>query len=557
MVPMSFEAIFQPDGKRGTFKAGSTVLEAARRLGVDINSVCGGAGACGKCIIKIITGETLPPAEPEKKYISKANLGKGYRLACLQKITSDMVILVPEESRTGTQRLQTEGLDTPVELDPIASERVLGFAADIGSTKLAGYLLDLSTGEVLGVSTEMNPQIPYGEDIITRITNAIRNLKNNQILHETLVDGIRKLIKDACNKAERAPEYIKDTVLVGNTAMQHFILGIDPHSLSRNPFMPENVAQRNLPPETLKLASNSPVYIPPLIAGFVGADCIAATLATGLHKAEEMSFLMDIGTNTEIVVGDKHKLVTCSCASGPAFEGAHIKHGMRAATGAIEGVWINPENLEPSIRTIDNASPIGICGSGLIDLLAEMLKTGIMDSTGRLCKIDHPRIRQNGSVYEYVVAWSDKTDITITQLDIRELQKGKAAIYSGAYVAMKKLNLAPRDIKHIYMAGAFGTYIDKQSAQTIGMIPEFTQNNIQQVGNAAGTGARMMLLSKKARKEAENIPKQVEYIELATRPIYNQEYLDALMFPHRELKRFPETVHKLDEHGWVKGMLHR
>ena len=557
MDTMSFEVIFQPDGKRDKFKAGTTLLEAARRLGVDINSVCGGAGACGKCIIKIITGETQPHVESERKFISINNLDEGFRLACLQRIVSDMVILVPEESRTGTQRLQTEGLDTPVELAPIANERVLGFAADIGSTKLAGYLLDLSTGEVLAVSTEMNPQIPYGEDIITRITNAIRTPKNNTILHETLVDGIRKLINDACTNAGRKQEDIKDTVLVGNTAMQHFILGIDPHPLSRNPFMPENLAHRNLPQKTLDLASKSPVYIPPLIAGFVGADCIAATLATGLHKAEETSFLIDIGTNTEIVIGDKNKLVACSCASGPAFEGAHIKYGMRAATGAIEGVWINPDTLEPSIRTIDNAEPIGICGSGLIDLLAELLKTGIMDSTGRLNRLDHPRIREHNSVYEYVVAWGEESqDIAITQLDIRELQKGKAAIYSGAYVAMKRLNLAPEDIKHIYIAGAFGTYIDKQSATQIGMIPEFPQNNIQQVGNAAGTGARMMLLSRKARREAEWIPKQVEYIELATSSIYNQEYLDALMFPHRDLRRFPETVRKLDETGWIKGKLH-
>jgi uncharacterized 2Fe-2S/4Fe-4S cluster protein (DUF4445 family) len=268
---------------------------------------------------------------------------------------------------------------------------------------------------------------------------------------------------------------------------------------------------------------------------------------------------MDIGTNTEIVIGDKNKLVACSCASGPAFEGAHIKYGMRAATGAIEGIWINPETLEPSIRTIDNADPIGICGSGLIDLLAEMLKTGIMDSTGRLNRLDHPRLREKNSVYEYVVAWDEESnqDIAITQLDIRELQKGKAAIYSGAYVAMKKLNLSLDDIKHIYIAGAFGTYIDKQSATYIGMIPEFPQNNVQQVGNAAGTGARMMLLSKKARKEAEHIPHQVEYIELATSPIYNKEYLDALMFPHTDLQRFPETVKKLDETDWVKGKLHR
>jgi uncharacterized 2Fe-2S/4Fe-4S cluster protein (DUF4445 family) len=558
MVSMGFEVVFQPDGKRGVFTAGTSVLEAARSLGVDINSICGGARACGKCMVKIVSSDVPEPQDVERKHISNERLNQRYRFACLLRITSEMVIQVPDDSRTGTQRLQTEGLDTPVKLDPV-DERVLGFAADVGSTKIAGYLLGLSNGEVLGISSEMNPQIAYGEDIISRITYAIQSQENNTMLHRTLLGGVKRLIDETCTKTGRPVEDIIDIVLVGNTAMQNFILGIDPYPLSRSPFMPDDLSERTLTPDTLKLAPKSDVYIPPLIAGFVGADCVAATLATGIHKAEENSFLIDIGTNTEIVVGDRNRLVACSCASGPAFEGAHISQGMRAATGAIEGVWINPETLDSSIRTIDDAAPIGICGSGLIDLLAEMLKNGIMDSTGRLNRIKHPRLRTNGSVYEYVVAWSEKQgqkDIAITQLDIRELQKGKAAIYSGSHIAMNRLNLSPKNINNVYMAGAFGTYIDMQSAQTIGMIPEFTQNNIHQVGNAAGTGARMMLLSGDAREEARRIPDRVEYVELASSPIYNKEYLDALMFPHQDLTRFPETVKKLDEQGWVKGKTH-
>lgn len=562
MDTVSFEVVFQPDGKRGVFKAGTTVLEAARTLGVDINTVCGGTGACGKCVVRIASGETPPPSAAERRHISVRNLRKGYRLACLQEIACDMVISVPGESRTGSQRLQTEGLDTPVKLDPVEGGDApdLGFAADIGSTKLAGYLLDLRTGKVLAVSTAMNPQIPYGEDIISRIAYAIQSPENNAALHETLVEGIRKLLADACRDAGESPENVRESVLVGNTAMQHFTLGTDTYPLSRSPFMPENLSHRNLLPDMLNLSSNSRVYIPPLIAGYVGADCVAATLATGVHKADETSFLMDIGTNTEIVVGDRDRLVACSCASGPAFEGAHIKHGMRAATGAVEGVWINPETLEPSIKTIDDAAPIGICGSGLIDLLSEMLKTSIIDSSGRLNRVNHPRIREQGKGIEYVLAWRGDTslneDIAVTQLDIRELQKAKAAIYSGAYIAMNRLSLAPSDIKHVYMAGAFGTYIDRQSAMTVGMIPEFTRNNIQQVGNAAGTGARMMLLSEAARSEAQRIPGQVDYIELAATPHYNREYLDALMLPHRDLTRFPETVKRLDQLNWAKNRLH-
>ncbi len=579
-----FKVVFQPDGKRDSFQRETTVLEAARSLGVDINSICGGSHACGKCIIKITSGSSPEPSEPERRFLDEESLRNGFRLACMLEIADDLWVTVPKESRTGTQRLQTEGLMTEVAVSPMVSKRLseagidvlygedvirhldtddaelLGFAVDIGSTKLAGYLMDLSNGDVLSVATAMNPQIPYGEDIISRITYAIQKPENNGILHETLRKGVEQLLEEACSESNKAKDDVYDIVLVGNTAMQHFILGSDVHPLSRSPFKPVSLEHRDLPPETLRLAPNARVHVPPLIAGFVGADCVAANLATGVYKSYEMCFLMDIGTNTEIVVGSKDHMVACSCASGPAFEGAHIRYGMRAASGAIEGVWIN-EALEPMIKVIDDAEPVGICGSGLIDILSEMLRTGIIDSTGRFSSIDHPRLRQRDDVKEYVVAWNNESgldeDISITQLDIRELQKGKAAIFSGSYIALRQLGLEPNVIDHVYIAGAFGTYINRESAVNIGMIPEFKQTAIEQVGNAAGTGARMILLSGKAREDAKKIRENVEYIELATHPEYNKAYLDALMLPHRDLSYFPQTTGKLESSGWVKGKLHR
>lgn len=578
----NFEVVFQPDGKRGYFEE-VTVLEAARSLGVDINSICGGAGACGKCVVQIVSGVKPEPKTPETRLIDKDSIARGFRFACMLRIQGDLVVSVPKESRTGTQRLQIEGLETGVKLNPVVTRRrtgniteilydrdvirrvkhdspVLGFAVDIGSTKLAGYLMDLTTGKVVSVATAMNPQIPYGEDIISRIAYAIQATENNRVLHESLIDGVRKLLREACEAAGKSPDDVYEIVLVGNTAMQHFLLGIDPKPLSRNPFAPESLEHHYLLPEKLSLGNNARVYVLPLIAGFVGADCVAATLAAGIDRTTQMSFLMDIGTNTEIVVGEKRHMVACSCASGPAFEGAHIRYGMRAASGAIEGVWIC-SSLEPRIKVIDDAKPVGICGSGLIDLLSEMLKTGLIDSSGRFTEQDTPRLRVRGGVKEYVVAWSGEVgideDISITQLDVRELQKGKAAIFSGSHIAMRQLGLTPGTVDRVYMAGAFGTYINRESAQNVGMIPEFNLHSVEQVGNAAGTGARMALLSREARAEAQMIRSHVEYIELATHPDYNQAYLDALMLPHRDLSLFPETVKKLEKTGWVKTRLHK
>jgi len=583
----SYEVVFQPHGRKARFDHETTILQAARGLGVDINMICGGAGSCGKCVVKIVQGrESLGDPSPEEADLLGDRLGEGYRLACRSKIKGGAIILVPNESRRGAQRLQSEGLDTPVTLDPSIRKQVTGeatrilyggkvidtapcrdapiygFAVDVGTTKLAGYLMDLATGDVLSVVTAMNPQIPYGEDIITRLTYALGGRDQRETLHRSLVEGIRQMLADACGRVDADQRDVYELVFVGNTAMHHFLLDLDPLPLTRSPFTPKYLGQRDLDSAPFNLGNpKGKIHVLPLIAGFVGADCVASILATGVHRSDELCFLIDIGTNTEIVVGDKDRMVACSCASGPAFEGAQIKHGMRAASGAIEGVWIDQDSLEPSLTTIDDAEPVGICGSGLIDALSEMLKAGIVDTSGKIrTEIENPRVRRSGNVPEYVLAWERDSgvgsDIVVTQLDVRELQKGKAAMFSGAQMALSRLGVQPSEITDIYMAGAFGTYINRESAVDVGMIPEFNILDIRQVGNAAGTGARMALLSRGIRKEAQTIRRKVEYIELAAITGYNQAFMDALLLPHRDLSLFPGTVKKLGSARLQYGKIH-
>lgn len=625
----SITVIFQPDGKRGKVGYGTTILEAARKLGIDLASICGGESLCGKCKVIVKTGkENLSkPTIAESKLLSKEELGEGYRLACATNIKDNLTIIVPDESRTGRQRLQTEGIETPAKLEPLitkielnlpppslndlrtdtdrllsaikaeynfndlsiaynvvrdlplnlrekewmitvtiwnnheiiniepgkTADRNYGFAVDIGTTKMAGYLMDLNTGRLLSTSSLMNPQIPYGEDVITRIGYA-RGSKELRELHKAVLGGVNQMLEEVCKKADALPNEVYETTIVGNTAIHHLFLNICPNFLAISPYVPAIQRSMNVKPSELgvKTYPNGNVHVLPIIAGFVGADCVAAILATGMYKSRELCFLIDIGTNTEIVIGNKDGLTACSCASGPAFEGASIKHGMRAATGAIEKIWIDPMSLEPRYLTIDGAKPRGICGSAIVDAPAEMLKAGIIDTSGRiLTEVENPRIRKRSGIAEFVVAWGDETesgeDIVITQSDIREIQKAKAAMYTGASILMKKFGIAKKDMDRVFIAGAFGNYIDLDNAKIIGMLPEFPAEIIKQVGNAAGTGARMALLSKRERSAATRIIKKVHYIELAAESNFETEYMNAMYFPHLDMDSFPNTMRLLKE----------
>jgi len=418
------------------------------------------------------------------------------------------------------------------------SSDLFGFAVDIGTSKIVGHLVDLTSGKTVAVGSIENPQIIHGEDVMTRITFATTNNTNLETLQKLVVDGVNKVLHEACEKARVDPNAVYEVVAVGNTAMHHFFLGIQPKYVALSPYTPALKRLISLTAKELNIKVNRGgiVTVLPIIAGFVGADAVADVLATGIHESKEISLLVDIGTNTEIFLGNKDDLLCCSCASGPAFEGAHIKHGMKAITGAIERVRMGPD-LEVEYETIGDVKPSGLCGSAVIDVVAEMLKNGVIDQHGRFnSNIKTKRIRKNNET-EFVVVWNNETAtgraITVTQKDINEVQLAKAAIYTGCSILMKRKNVKEKDIDRVFIAGAFGNYINPENAKIIGLIPDVPTEKIKFVGNTAVTGAKMALTSKEMRKKAEQITDKVRYLELANAPDFNQEFIKALFIPHK------------------------
>jgi uncharacterized 2Fe-2S/4Fe-4S cluster protein (DUF4445 family) len=417
------------------------------------------------------------------------------------------------------------------------SNHLFGFAVDIGTSKIVGHLVDLTSGKTVATGSIENPQIIHGEDVITRITFATTNNTNLKTLQKLAVDGINKVLHKTCEKARVNPRKVYEVVVVGNTAMHHFFLGIQPKYVALSPYIPALKKPISIVAKELNIKVNQGgiVTVLPIIAGFVGADAVVDVVATGIHESEEVSLLVDIGTNTEVFLGNKDDLLCCSCASGPAFEGAHIKHGMKAVTGAIERVHVGPD-LEVKYETIGNVKPSGLCGSAVIDVVAEMLKNRVIDQHGRFSSsLKAKRIRVNDSEREFVVVWGSETatrkEITVTQSDVREIQLAKAAIHTGCSILMKRKNIEEKDIDRVFIAGAFGNYINPENAKVIGLIPDIPTEKIKFVGNTAIMGAKMALVSKEIREKAELISKKIRYLELANDPDFKKEFLKALSFP--------------------------
>jgi uncharacterized 2Fe-2S/4Fe-4S cluster protein (DUF4445 family) len=408
--------------------------------------------------------------------------------------------------------------------------RQLGLAIDLGTTKIAGYLVDLSDGQTLAAKGVMNPQISYGEDIISRINRVINSPDDGVQLQKLAVEAINELGADLCAEVSANNEEIVEAVVVGNTAMHHLFLNLPVKQLALSPFVPAisralEVKARDL---GLGIALGAYVHLLPNIAGFVGADHVAMLLATKVGQAEGPIVALDIGTNTEVSLICKGKIAATSCASGPAFEGSHIKYGMRAATGAIERLRIDGDKIQ--YQTIDGAPPVGICGSGILDALAQLYLAKIIDEGGRI--IDkRPRVRTYKGQREFVLVSREerkgKPAITITQHDVRELQLAKAAIRTGIQALLETSGCTEDDIKQVIIAGAFGTYIDVASAVAIGMLPSLPLNRFRQVGNAAGMGAKLALISFSQRAEAQAVAAKVSYIELASTPNFNQTFIQA------------------------------
>jgi uncharacterized 2Fe-2S/4Fe-4S cluster protein (DUF4445 family) len=433
-----------------------------------------------------------------------------------------------------------------VECGNTANE-MFGLAVDIGTSKIVGHLVNLKTGETVAAGSFENPQVIYGEDVISRITYASTGSSNLDALQKLVVDGVNNVLGEACQKAKVNPDKVYETVVVGNTAMHHLFLGIQPKYLAISPYTPAlrrsiSVESKNL---NIKMYSNGLVTALPIIAGFVGADALADLLATGMHESDDSSLLIDVGTNTEIIVGKKEDIICCSCASGPAFEGAHIKHGIKAVTGAIERVCITP-NLEVEYETIGDEKPRGICGSAVLDAVAEMFKHGIIDHHGKFnSNVATPRLKRTAEGLEFIIAWPNETvtgkEITVTQKDIREIQLAKAAIYAGCSILMKKKKLNEENVDTLFMAGAFGNYMNPENAKIIGLIPDIPIEKIKFVGNAAVTGAKMALISKKARESVNSLLKVIRYHELAADPNFNSEFINAIPIPNKIIHRFPSV----------------
>jgi uncharacterized 2Fe-2S/4Fe-4S cluster protein (DUF4445 family) len=438
-----------------------------------------------------------------------------------------------------------------IRIDPgDTTGNLLGVAVDIGTTKVVAYLVNLITGEIVGTESQPNPQIPFGEDVMSRISYASRNSDGLRKLKEVVVGSVNALIARLCADAGKDPTDILEVVVVGNTAMHHIFFGITPQHLAQAPYAPAVRNSLTVDPGHLgmDIYPFGKVSSLPNIAGFVGADAVAVLIASGLYQDDEIGMMIDIGTNTEIIAGSRERLIACSCASGPAFEGAHIKHGMRAASGAIERIWIDAETHDIHLRTVDDAPARGICGSGIVDAISEMFRCGILTDAGKMLPSDRgDRVRKDADGRnEFILASAAETEagveVTITQNDVQEIQLAKAAIFTGASVLMRKLGIACSDLKRVYAAGAFGTYVDPTSAITIGMYPDIPPERIKFIGNAAGSGARMALKSTKVRDLADRLSKRVEYVELAMEKDFQAEFAKAMFIPHRDADRFPSVV---------------
>ena len=454
-----------------------------------------------------------------------------------------------------------------IKVEPGFVEPCYGLAVDIGTTTCVGYLSDLNIGRVLNTESMMNPQVPYGEDVMSRITYAMSNPAGLQTMQKAIIEGLNEIIEKVVSEIKKdgpnPGHAIDDLTIVFNTAMHHIFLGFNPEYIGRSPFIPAVQNSLNIKARDVGLKINPAAYIHvlPLEAGFVGADNVGVLIAEEQYNQDEMVLVIDIGTNGELLLGNRNKVCSTSCATGPAFEGAQIKFGMRAAPGAIEKVLIDPETKEPLYKVIGKAdwhthlekvNAKGICGSGIIEVVAEMFKAGIIDKSGRfVLNLGTPRVRKDSDGRpEYVLAWAEETsigtDITITQGDVRALQLAKGALYTGAKLMMKRLGITKLD--RVVLAGAFGSHIDREASLTLGMFPDCPIDKVYAVGNAAGDGARMALLNKSKRIEANERARWVEFIEIATDPTFEKEFMQAMHIPHMKDK-FPNLKALLKKSG--------
>jgi uncharacterized 2Fe-2S/4Fe-4S cluster protein (DUF4445 family) len=558
------------EGEKVEAESGRSLLETVRGIGVRVTSPCGGKGTCGKCLVKVETPENLgPPTEAELALVEPEDIAQGYRLACQTFPVKDIRVEIPEESREVTLELllkhaTIKEIEEPAlvakgsapgasakettwydggkaaAVTPVGEKRV-GIALDIGSTTMVAYLFDIVGQKIVSAEAMTNPQRQYGEDIMTRIDMAMKGGDKKKLLERVLRNGVSDLIGKLTARCGSAPGEVLRLTFVGNTAMHHFFLGLDVTRLGKVPFQPERKDSIEVMGADigLKGLEKAKVSAPPLIAGYVGADLVGVLLATNLGEMKAPTAAIDIGTNAEIALSIGGKVVSCSAAAGPAFEGGNISHGMRATEGAISRVWSEGEDIK--FETIGKAEAIGLCGSGLIDFVSEGLRLGLIDSAGTYVRENcGDRLMGKHGNARFLLYSSGRREVSVSQEDIRQLQLGKAAIHSGLEIMMDKMKLAKLD--KLLLAGAFGANMSIRNGRFIGMFPEIPLNRIIPVGNAAGTGAIQLLTDRRAREKVEDIAKKTAHVELSSEKDFQKRFIAALDFPHQDITKYPESA---------------
>ena len=519
-----FRIIFEPESKQIFIHDGATILEAAFQAGIIINTPCGGTGTCKKCSVYIM---------PDERKV----------LACQYRIHSDITIKIPTESRYFEPKILDHGVsggemhaDIYEKYLKIAENgQIFGAAIDIGTTSVVAKLIDMQDGQILATEAVLNPQSQYGDDVISRIAFA-ESQQNLKILQKTIIVCINDLLQKMCEKISSSCNSIYELCEVGNTTMSHIFLGFPISQLGFSPYKAHSLDAHDLTPAKLGLKINPAgnVHTAENIAGFVGSDTISVALAADIDSTNENTLIIDIGTNGEIVLGAGNKLYAASCAAGPAFEGARINSGSRAAQGAIEAVILNKNDIDFDV--IGNTQARSICGTGLIDAVAVMLELGILEKSGRFADFDSLKEKLPDKIFERLSKHNEKSaffltdEVYLNQGDIRQIQLAKAAIQSGIILLLKKLNIQLNDIEKVLLAGAFGNYIRKKSALKIGLLPAISAEKIHFIGNAAASGAQMILLSSENRNKAKQLAKNIRYIELANEPDFQDVFADCIAF---------------------------
>lgn len=641
---MTYTIKFLPHENTVTVDENESLIRAAMEAGVHINASCGGTGVCGKCRVLIESGEVEGGIS---EHLSQEDQEQGYRLACVAKVASDLVVRIPVESQIETSRLNQQavsrhtaremytnvdalrenGLFIPpvekiyMELDPAmegdnqadvariinhlrfnhdehrltmdlslirrvpdliregefkvtativrpvrkdgknritniepfdTSDRNFAIAVDIGTTTVFGQALDLHTGEVMAQHGEFNSQISYGEDVISRIVFAEKG-DGLEILHTKVKETINTIIGKIIKKAKIDAREVSTITLAGNSTMTQLLLSINPTYIRKDPFVPASIMYPPFPAHEigLDLSDHAIALIYPGVSSYVGGDIISGVMASGMYKSPELTLYMDIGTNAEIVIGHQDWMVCTAASAGPAFEGGGVKFGMRATKGAIEDFSIDPDTYEPMIITVGNVKAKGICGSGLITLAAKLLETGVIDFRGKFNQnLETPRIRQTDEIWEYVLVDKENTqidrDITITEPDMDNLIRAKGAMYSAALTLLEEIGLGIQDVERIILAGGFGSYVDLESAITIGLLPEIEPDKVTYLGNGSLLGCKINCLTNSLRRNVAEVVGMMTNFELSSTPSYMDHYMGALFLPHTELNYFPKVKARLE-----------